>query len=32
MERLLAGELDHLTELLKLRGAVTDEYMAAFLD
>ncbi|AEA12834.1 hypothetical protein TUZN_1358 [Thermoproteus uzoniensis 768-20] len=32
MERLLAGELEHLTELLKLRGAVEDEYMAAFLD
>lgn len=32
MERLVAEEMEHLSELLRLRGAIKDEYVAAFLD
>ncbi|MEL9990394.1 MAG: hypothetical protein QXP98_01415 [Thermoproteus sp.] len=32
MERLIADEIDHLAELLRLRGSIKDEYIAAFLD
>ncbi|MEZ0248273.1 MAG: hypothetical protein ABWJ97_03270 [Thermoproteus sp.] len=32
MERLMADEIDHLAELLRLRGSIKDEYIAAFLD